>query len=81
MPKDAQKPMNIPAVFKLALIIVTALTVLSLAVTLTISFMNVDAQGMADMPEHQQRIFDTCSFCWQSGFGAIVGLIGGKLAG
>jgi hypothetical protein len=74
-------PMTIPANFKLALIIVTGLTVVSLLVIVIISIFQSDVQKMSELPEHQRRIFDICSFCWQSGFGGILGLIGGKMTG
>ena len=72
-------PMTIPTNFKLALIIVTGLTVVSLFVIVGISALQSDVHKMSELPEHQRRIFDICSFCWQSGFGGILGLIGGKM--
>jgi len=74
-------PMTIPANFKLALIIVTVLTIISLAVILIISTIQCDVLKMSELPEHQRRIFEICSFCWQAGFGGILGLIGGKMTG
>lgn len=74
-------PMTIPVNFKLALIIVTGLTLVSLVVIVVISILQSDVQKMSELPEHQRRIFDICSFCWQSGFGGILGLIGGKMTG
>jgi len=74
-------PMTIPANFKLALIIVAGLTLLSLLVIIVISTFQSDIQKMSELPEHQRRIFEICSFCWQSGFGGILGLIGGKMTG
>lgn len=73
------QPMEISAHFKISLLVVTGLTILSLAIVLAICLFNQNIDKMADLPETQRQLYSTCSFCWQSGFGGILGLIGGKM--
>jgi hypothetical protein len=75
------KPIEIPAIFKLAVILASGLTLLAFAVVIAICIFNRDTSTLAAIPEAQRQLFYTCNFCWQSGFGAIIGLIGGKLSG
>jgi hypothetical protein len=65
--------------FKLIFVSVLGLTVLSLVGSglLTILTSGVKQNDVTDM---EKRLFDICAFGWQSGFGAILGLIGGKLS-
>lgn len=55
--------------FKLILRIVTGLTVLSLSVSIGMSFIDGDAA---------ENVSKVCLTSFQMGFGALVGLIGGK---
>jgi hypothetical protein len=58
--------------FKLIFLTVFALTLLSLVVYVAVVI-------MVDNPNDQAKgLIDTCSTTWKMGFGAIVGLIGGK---
>jgi hypothetical protein len=57
--------------FQLVLLIVTSLTVLSLGVSLFLSF-------LGPLTPQQASLFETCSSSWKMGFGAIVGLVGGN---
>jgi hypothetical protein len=58
-------------VFRLVFFSVLALTVLSLLVSVYLA-------GVSEPTEQANRLFVTCTTSWQMGFGAIVGLIGGK---
>jgi hypothetical protein len=62
-PKDWQ--------FKLTFASVLFLTVLSLGISLALVYHPAQS-------EEGKRLFETCSTTWKMGFGAIVGLIGGK---
>lgn len=57
--------------FKLAVAIVTGLTVLSLAASI---FLALDPRKS----EQINGLIETCSTTYKMGFGALVGLIGGK---
>ena len=68
-PSHPKVPLS-PA-FKLAVLIVTGLTVLSLAVSI---FLALDAHKSDQI----NSLIETCSTTYKMGFGALVGLIGGK---
>jgi hypothetical protein len=59
--------------FRLAFFSALFLTILSLAVAVYLATLPQDAQS-----EEAKRLVETCSTTWKIGFGAIVGLIGGK---
>ncbi len=43
----------------------------------------ITAVGVASQPQltpQQERVFETCQTTWQTGIGAVVGLMGGKAA-
>ena len=62
-------------VFKLVFVVIVGLTVLALAA-------NVCMALMVEGPNQQTiDVMNTCSTFAKTGFGAIVGLIGGKLVG
>ncbi len=77
----AAKPIVITSHFKLVFLTVVVLTVISGAVSIYIMCSNSSRLTMAEIPEIQKRVFELAVFGWQSGFGAILGLIGGKLLG
>jgi len=67
---STQSPRPPRGFFPIVFCTVVGLSVLSLVLAALFSF-------DADTPQRQQ-MFETCSTCWKLGFGAIVGLIGGK---
>ncbi len=58
-------------VFKWVFCTVVSLTALSLFISILLSFYSYPSQL-------QISLFETCTTTWKMGFGAIVGLIGGK---
>lgn len=69
-PKRRTRPLS-PA-FRWTFSSVVALTVLSLGVSLYL------VHGPQPMPEETRGLLQACLFTWKMGFGAILGLIGGK---
>ncbi|MDB5292864.1 MAG: hypothetical protein JWL69_4105 [Phycisphaerales bacterium] len=57
--------------FKWVFISVLLLTLISLGAAIALSFVRSPTNA-------QTQLIETCSTCWKMGFGAIVGLIGGK---
>ncbi|MCS5421925.1 MULTISPECIES: hypothetical protein [Psychrilyobacter] len=70
---ESKKPIEIPETFKMALMIVTGLTVLSILIAITLAF-------IATPNDMQKDLYKVATFGWQSGFGCMVGLVGGKVA-
>ena len=62
--------------FKLIFLTVVALTLLSFAGTFVVLFAT---HGDATISEPAKQTLDTCSTTYKLGFGAIIGLIGGKV--
>ncbi len=62
---------NTNYIFKWVFITVVSLTFLSLLTSIALSFATSPSQL-------QVSLFETCTTTWKMGFGAIVGLIGGK---
>jgi hypothetical protein len=56
--------------FRLIFTAVVSLTVLSLVAAIVLSWV---AENDA-----QKQLVEACSTCWKMGFGAVVGMIGGK---
>ncbi|MGO9273312.1 MAG: hypothetical protein ACLQOO_24260 [Terriglobia bacterium] len=63
--------MDLTPRFKLVFFFVMGLTVLSLAVTVNLTL-------SANPSEDSRRLIETCSTTFKMGFGAAVGLLGGK---
>ena len=63
---------SISPMFKLIFVTVLGLTVASLIILCVMSI------ACSNMTQPQISLFETCSTTWKMGFGAIVGLIGGK---
>ncbi len=64
-------PQPVSSAFKLTFITVLVLTVLSAAIVVYLA-------GIHNPTEEQKRLVETFASSWKMGFGAIVGLIGGK---
>ena len=71
--------MQISPAFKLSLITVSFFTLISLIITLIITWKNSDVATMAEIPEMQRELYGIVKACFQSGFGGILGLLGGKM--
>jgi hypothetical protein len=70
-PLPAAAAIALTPTFKLVFISVLSLTILSLLVSLILVLYGRDT-------EDSKRLIESCSTTWKLGFGAIVGLIGGK---
>ena len=66
-----KKSISIEPKYKWSLIGTLSLTLLSFAVLVVLS-------SQAEMNSQQADFFQTCSTTWKMGFGAIIGLLGGK---
>lgn len=71
--------MNIPASFKIVFIVVVILTLLSFFGIGALALWGSDGKTEADISVFQRNFYSACSFGWQAGLGAILGLIGGKV--
>ncbi len=70
--------MEIASHFKLIFLTVVALTVLSLIGIGALAMFGSEATDSANISIMQKNFSVACSFGWQSGIGAIFGLLGGK---
>lgn len=70
--------MNIPKEFKFVLITVVVLTTLCLAGLASLAFFGDKGLSKSELPFFQQNLMTACTFGWQAGLGAILGLLGGK---
>ena len=68
----SQRTIVLSPIFKLIFLTVLGLTLISLVVALYLA-------SKGSITEYQADLFTTCSTTWKMGFGAIVGLIGGKV--
>jgi hypothetical protein len=74
---DSQRSKNeivISPVFKLGFWAALILTIASLV----LSFFLLPKDSQTILSEQQKQLFETCNTTWKMGFGAIIGLIGGK---
>jgi len=74
-----QTVINIPASFKIVFIVVVCLTFSSFFGIAALAIWGGDGKTEADLSIFQRNFYSACSFGWQSGIGAILGLIGGKV--
>lgn len=69
--RESTEPISVPRNFKLILLVTASLSVLSLAVAVFIA-------NQSELSELQNDLFETCTTTWKMGFGAVIGLTGGK---
>ncbi len=67
---DPQFSMPLP--FRWVFLSVLGLSLISLGIMLVMSRYD-------PLSDIQKRLFDSCDFAWKAGFGAILGLLGGKV--
>jgi hypothetical protein len=79
MPDGAPQPLKIPASFKMVFLVIAGFTLLCLLCIAGLAFFGEHALKEADIPVFQRNLYSSCSFGWQAGLGAILGLIGGKV--
>ncbi len=70
--------MDISSDFKMIFIAVLAITVLCLIGIGTLAMFGSQATESSDISIAQKNFYLACSFGWQSGVGALFGLLGGK---
>jgi hypothetical protein len=71
-------PLKIPASFKLVFWWVAFLTLACLLGIAGLAIFGSQAPKEGDIPLFQRDLYAMCSFGWQAGLGAMLGLIGGK---
>jgi hypothetical protein len=76
---DAPHPETIPATFKVVFFVVVGLTTLSFIGLAVLAIFGDKGATEAEIGMFQKSFFAACSFGWQAGLGAILGLIGGKV--
>ncbi len=79
MPGKSASPLKIPASFKMVFLVVAGFTLLCLLCIVGLAFFGDHALKESDIPLFQRNLYNSCSFGWQAGSGAILGLIGGKV--
>ena len=80
MSNSSSSTLKIHPIFKMIFLAVTGFTLLSICIMVVLSLCNPEAKTMADVPILQKNLYEICKFGWQSGFGAIIGLIGGNVS-
>lgn len=70
------EPVPVPGVFKLVFLTVLVLTVVFFATAVFLSYTLPESPTDA-----QETLFEGCDFAWKACLGAILGLLGGKVAG
>ena len=71
--------MKVPATFKIVFLVVVALTILSWLGIGALALWGSDGKMESEISVFQKDFYSACSFGWQAGLGAILGLIGGKV--
>lgn len=70
--------MEITSSFKMIFLTVAALTIGSFVGIGVLAAFGSDATKASEVSVMQRNFYTACSFGWQSGIGAIFGLLGGK---
>ncbi len=78
-PRATTEPLKIPASFKMVFSVVTALTFVCLGCIIALAFLGNNGVKESEIPLFQRNLYAACSFGWQAGLGAILGLVGGKV--
>jgi hypothetical protein len=73
------QPEAIPATFKTVFFVVVGLTILSFVGIAVLAVFGDKGVSEAEIGMFQKSFYSACSFGWQAGLGAILGLIGGKV--
>jgi hypothetical protein len=79
VPATQEGKLNIPATFKIVFLVVVGLTLLSFLGLGILAIWGSNASTEAEISVFQRNFYNACSFGWQAGLGAILGLIGGKV--
>jgi hypothetical protein len=79
VPDTQGSKMKIPTTFKIVFIVVVGLTLLSFVGLGILAIWGSPASSEAEISVFQRNFYNACSFGWQAGLGAILGLIGGKV--
>ena len=80
MSNSSSRTLKIHPNFKMIFWAVAGFTLLSICIMSVLSLYNPEAKTMAEVPILQKNLYEICRFGWQSGFGAIIGLIGGNVS-
>ena len=75
MPSDPPSPVLLSPIFKWVFLAVLGLTLLSLGLDV---YLVTNLNPGETVTDEMKRLIETCSTAFKLGFGAIVGLIGGK---
>ena len=70
--------MEITSQFKMIFLSVFFLTIASFIGLAVLAVIGSEATDLAQIPVWQKKFQTACDFGWQSGLGAILGLVGGK---
>jgi hypothetical protein len=73
------QPLKIPASFKMVFLAVVGFTFVCLLCIAGLAFFGANVVKETDIPVFQRNLYTACSFGWQAGLGAILGLLGGKV--
>lgn len=78
MSNGSSSTLKIHPHFKMIFWAVISFTFLSFCGVSVLSIFNPEAKTMAEIPILQKNLYELCRFGWQSGLGAIIGLVGGN---